>query len=221
MIVAQPEGSRGSLKWIQKAVNEHPALLDTPILQEIGAKQIEWRSPLIGKQYAEYRDRDFLALMGLAHLGQPLRDFWPERGPQWDALASSDAGDILLIEAKAHIGELCSPGSAAGGKSRAKIEAALDRTTTALGVTPRAAWIDLFYQLANRLAHLHFLRANGVKAWLVLVNFVGDSEMDGAPRSQAEWEAAYRVVYHVMGLGKRHALAGHILHVYPDVAALD
>jgi hypothetical protein len=220
MRVAQPEGKRGSLKWIQRAVNANPSVLNNPILARIGATRIEWLSPLTSDNYAEYRDRQFLDRLELSHLHQKLRDFWPARGPQWDALGRSDADDVLLIEAKAHIDELCSPSSASTGESRARIEAALARTAGVLGAAPRAPWIDVFYQLANRIAHLHFLRANGVKAWLVLVNFVGDSEMDGAPGSAAAWEAAYRVVHHVMGLGARHALARQIVHVYPGVAEL-
>jgi len=220
MKVIQPEGARGSLKWIQKAVNTHTAVLDAPILKKIRAKRIEWRSPLICESYAEYRDEQFLGQLGLSHLSRPLRDFWPERGPQWDALARSDAEDVLLVEAKSHVGELCSPGSAATGESRAKIEAALAETVGAVGATPRAPWINVFYQLANRIAHLNFLRANGAKAWLVLVNFVGDDEMDSAPRSEAEWVAAYRVVHHVMGLGARHSLARYVIHLYPEIAEL-
>lgn len=46
-----------------------------------------------------------------------------------------------------------------------------------------------------------------------------DGEMDG-PASQAEWEAAYRVMHHVMGLGGRHKLARHVLHLYPDIRSL-
>lgn len=219
MRAVQPPGERGSLKWIQRAVNAHPALLDGPILETTGARQIEWLSPLARDDYSEYRDRDFLARLDLSRLEEPLRAFWPERGPQWDALARSDAGDVLLVEAKAHIDELCSPGSKANGASRTTIETALASASGAIGAVPRAPWIDVFYQLANRIAHLHFLRANGVKAWLVLVNFVGDAEMEG-PRSPAEWEAAYRVVHHVMGIRARHPLARHVVHVYPDVAEL-
>ena len=54
---------------------------------------------------------------------------------------------------------------------------------------------------------------------LVLVNFIGDVEMDG-PNTRAEWEAAYRVVHHVMGLRADHALSRHVLHIYPDVRTL-
>ena len=41
------------------------------------------------------------------------------------ALARTDREDILLVEAKAHIGEVCSPPSQASDASRQQIEAAL------------------------------------------------------------------------------------------------
>ena len=217
--IPQPSGTRGSLKWIQACVNSKPDILNREILPRIGASKIEWRSPLASDDYAEYRDNMFLERLGLPRLESALRDFWPQRGPQWDALALSDNGDVLLIEAKAHIDELCSPGTAASEESRARIEAALDRAISACGAKPKVKWTEAFYQLANRLAHLHFLRANGVPAWLVLVNFVRDSEMKG-PNAQAEWEAAYRVVHHVMGLRADHPLSRHVLHVYPDIRVL-
>jgi len=180
---------------------------------------VTWRSPLAADSYAEYRDADFLKCIDCARLAGELEKFWPRRGPQWDALGLTDRGDVLLVEAKAHVGELCSPGSAAGPESRERVERALAETAGWLGATPLAPWIDVFYQLANRLAHLYFLRRNGIDAWLVLVNFVGDSEMDG-PATRGEWEAAYAVVQHVMGLSAHHRLSRHVLHVYPDVADL-
>lgn len=43
----QPPGQRGSLRWIQAAVNERWGSLETPILAAIPkAQTIEWRSPL-------------------------------------------------------------------------------------------------------------------------------------------------------------------------------
>jgi hypothetical protein len=217
--VPQSAGQRGSLKWIQRAVNEHRDVLDAPLLAALGARHIHWRSPLAYDDFAEYRDGDFLKRLGLERLTAALKAFWPDRGPQWDALALSDGGDVLLIEAKAHIDELCSPPSAASEASRARIDAALAQTAGALDAAPRTAWAETFYQLASRLAHLHFLRANGVPAWLVLVNFVGDADM-GGPANAGEWEAAYRIVHHVMGLGARHKLARHVIHLYPDVRTL-
>lgn len=48
MRVIQPAGRRGSLKWIQMAVNERWPALDGPILQATGAATVEWLSPPAG-----------------------------------------------------------------------------------------------------------------------------------------------------------------------------
>ena len=212
MSVEQPPGSRGSLKWIQRAVNERWETLEGPILSKLKAHSLEWWSPLADDNFAEYRDSSFLARIGHPELAQDLQGYWPARGPQWDALGRSDRGDVLLVEAKAHVAELCTPGTAAGPASRARIASALDQLADKLGARAgRAAWTDHFYQLANRLAHLDFLRARSVPAWLVLVNFLGDSEM-GGPSSVEAWDAAYQVAFHVMGLGKSHPLSRFIIH---------
>jgi hypothetical protein len=216
MRVIQRAGERGSLRWIQRAINQSASRdLDDLILPMLGgAASISWLSPLANDDFAEYRDAAFLNVIGVMRLAGSLAEFWPAGGPQWDALGRSDQGDVLLVEAKAHVGELCSPGSQASPVSRRRIQTALDRVGSDLRARPRAPWIDVFYQLANRIAHLHFLRKNGEKAWLVLVNFIGDFEMMG-PRTVAEWEAAYQVVWHVMGLEKRHPLSRYVVHVYP------
>jgi hypothetical protein len=184
-----------------------------------GAASIGWRSPLAADDYAEYRDADFLKTIGASDLADKLGSFWPHRGPQWDALGVTDTGAVLLVEAKAHIAELCSPRSMAGEESLSRIKEALGATATYLQCKPIADWHVAFYQLTNRLAHLHFLRSSGVDAWLVLVNFVGDKEVSG-PSSAGEWEAAYQIVWHVLGVGKSHLLSRHVMDVYPEVREL-
>jgi hypothetical protein len=193
--VEQPSGQRGSLKWIQQGVNLNSAILSDLIRPKLaGANTINWRSPLASDQHAEYRDAEFLMQIGADQLVSELERFWPSRGPQWDALARCDDGSVLLVESKAHIGELCTTPSQAGAESLEKIQAALDEAASFIGAKPRAPWSSVFYQLANRIAHLYFLRKHGIKAWLVLVNFIGDSEMSG-PTSEAEWRAAYQIVW--------------------------
>lgn len=214
----QPEGSKGSLKWIQRAVGEAWPSLNQPILEQLGGGQtIEWRSPIASDVYAEYRDGSFLELLDLDSLKPALEDFWPARGPQWDALGVTSGGIRLLVEAKAHVAEMCSPGSAASEKSLSLIRQRLEETADELNAkVDRAPWNQSFYQIANRLAHLHWLISKGVDARLVLVNFLNDRAMDG-PQSVREWQAAYQVAYHVMGLGRRHKLKPFIIEVFPDV----
>ena len=54
------------------------------------------------------------------------------------ALARTDRENILLVEAKAHIGEVCSPPSQASVASRQQIEAALNETASFLNAEPRS-----------------------------------------------------------------------------------
>ena len=210
---------RGSEKWLRLAVKR--ASLDGPILEHMnGALSIRWVSPLETDGYSEYRDAAFLDKIACRQLSPRLADFWPAMGPQWDALGLSDKGDVLLVEAKAHVEEMCTnPCGAEADTSLHKIEHALAVTQRACHAAPRASWTQLFYQLGNRLAHLYFLRNEGVDAWLVLVDFIGDVEMNG-PMAPAEWDAAYAVAYHVMGLKPEAGLMQYVFHVRPDIKSL-
>jgi hypothetical protein len=217
--IVQPIGARGSLKWLQKAVAEKWDDLDGPLLAALpGATVIQWRSPLEEDDFAEYRDAAFLRRVGLDSLTAALKAYWPRGGPQWDGLALSDAGHVILVEAKAHIGEFCSPPSQASSRSRVLIDASLQATASAIGVVgdSKPAWGRHFYQYANRLAHLRWLRDCGVDAKLVLIGFIDDHDMPGRTTSEA-WEAAYLIAHHVLGLPSRHALARHVIHLHPTV----
>src|SRR5258706_11485960 len=99
MRVVQPIGERGSLKWIQRSIAESWCSLNEPLLAKLpSATRIDWLSPLAKDEYAEYRDAAFLKLLKLDHLVGQLAGFWPLRGPQWDALARTDARHVVLVE---------------------------------------------------------------------------------------------------------------------------
>ncbi|MBD3785767.1 MAG: hypothetical protein IE922_02185 [Sphingomonadales bacterium] len=215
MRVPQAEGTKGSLKWIQRAVALRPDLLQPP-----GLAPIRWLSPLASDDFAEYRDGAFLDLLGLGHLTPALAAFWPRGGPQWDALGL--AGDLpVLLEAKAHIGEFLSPPTQARDAARAQINAAFAQVQPIFRAKPRAPWTDLFYQYANRLAHLAFLHAQGCPAHLMFVGFLGDQTpgIDGPATAEA-WQAAFHCADHVLGLPRRHPLARYIHHLTPHVRDL-
>ena len=219
MRVTQPPGARGSLKWIQRAVAERWPALEAPIVEPLGGgASVVWVSPLADDDHAEYRDAAFLARLRLSHLDGALAAFWPTRGPQWDALALVDGRKPILVEAKSHIAEFRTPATGAGATSRAHIARSLAEVAVALGSAHGGRWPDQFYQFANRLAHLFFLRSNGVDAYLLLVGFLNDTEMDG-PTSAEAWQAAYRVAGHALGLRHRHSLRPYILHAHPSVTA--
>lgn len=213
MRIAQPPGTKGSLKWLQRAVACRPDLL-----QPAALPPLVWVSPLAGDDFAEYRDAAFLARLGLGHLAPALAGFWPRRGPQWDALARFDGG-VVLVEAKAHLPEFESPPSAAGPTSRARIAQAFAQVQEGLGLAP-SDWSQRFYQYANRLAHLWWLRAQGVEAHLLLAGFLGDTDLAG-PATPEPWRAAYARADATLGLPSGHALAPFVHHVFPPVAALE
>ena len=157
--IKQDPDSHGSLKDLQVLINVKKKYLDAEISKVIGKQMsINWRSPLQTDDYAEYRDEDFLKRLGvLGKITYPLSDFWPDNGPQWDALGVS-GDEIILVEAKANIPEMVSPGTKAGTSSRRKIKNSLDEVKKYLSVSDSIDWTGTFYQYVNRIAHLYYLR---------------------------------------------------------------
>lgn len=219
MRVKQDEGKRGSLKWIQLAINRHKAYFDSLVAPHIARDAaITWLSPIQQDGFAEYRDAAFLKLIGQEALTEKLKAYWPARGPQWDALGL--AGEtILLVEAKAHIPEMMSDGCKASDPSLAIIRDAFSSTMVETNTKAGIDWTGPLYQYANRLAHLHFFKKNGVKAKLVLCCFVGDNQMNGGA-SEAEWRGALKIADHLIGLRERHPLAADVIHIFPYVDKL-
>lgn len=212
--------ARGSLKWLRVAVNQHSDLLNARVCEALNLPQstkIVWTSPKEDDDFAEYRDGDFLKKVGAAELEAPLAKFWPAKGPQWDALATFGKDGIIIVEAKANIPEIVSPGTGATGNRLKHIERSLGETKAFLGVTAGTIWSGKLYQYANRLAHLFFLRTiSKRRAYLVFVYFTGAHDVDG-PDTKAEWLAAQGVVKGVLGLPKRHKLSRFVGDVYIDV----
>jgi hypothetical protein len=213
----------GSQRWLQISVNRRPELIDVPLQELIGADHlIEWLSPLEEDEYREYRDGAALRLLGIDHLEQrPLSGFWPARGPVWDALGRTSKGDLLLVEAKAHIPELVSGSTKAEGDSLELIASTMNEVRRALAPRSTVDWTKTFYQYTNRLAFLHLLRnLNGLPAHLVHVYFVNASDM-GGPGTVEEWSGALRLLRATIGLGDRHPLEPFVHEVFVDVRALE
>lgn len=213
MRVEQPEGTRGSLKWIQRAVAQSSHALILPILGPV-----TWLSPLREDSFAEYRDGSFLCRLGLDHLVPALEDFWPRRGPQWDALGLAGLR-VVLVEAKARLPEFVTPATQANATSRAKIETAFAQVKQDLGVDEHHDWTQDYYQYANRMAHLWWLRRQGVEAHLLFVDFLNDEDV-GGPSAPDNWREAYAVADARLGLSSTHPLSACIHHVYPDTRLL-
>lgn len=191
----------GSQRQIQYYVNEQPAILQQAISDALEVLlSIRWVSPLRSERYREYRDLDFLTAVGLVKSRNELSQFWPRGGPCWDALGIDELrGGIVLIEAKSHVPEISGNGCGAiADSSVGKIDASLAATKAWLGVTGAADWKGDFYQTANRLAHLYFLREIlHIEAWLVNVYFSDDPH---SPTSRTAWAPAIAEVKKCLGI---------------------
>lgn len=186
----------GSQLQLQIYVNRCSDTLSKAILAVLSpppphGSTIRWVSPLEVEKFAEYIDEDFLAALSLQRFADQLFDFWPGRGPNWDGLAIVENGGAvvgyILAEAKSYVAEMQSSCMAKSPASVAKIDAALAQTKQWLGVQKEIDWKIGFYQFANRLAHLYFLReiAGLPAAWLVNLCFVDDQHRR---TSTQEWE---------------------------------
>src|SRR5436190_11293555 len=120
----------GSQRWLQIAVTRTPTLLDEALCRA-GAidsdDSVDWKCPLEADGFAEYRDEKVLRCLGIDTLPKrSLRQFWPARGPVWDALGITKKKRLILVEAKAHIPEAASPPSKASAASLELIRSSLE-----------------------------------------------------------------------------------------------
>jgi hypothetical protein len=216
----QPIGTKGSLAWMQALVNRYPDRLNTAVEAAMGADSgsIRWVSPLADDDCAEYRDQGFLDKLGISLSRYSLTDFWPSGGPQWDALATTPTG-VVLVEAKAHLNELGSK-CAAGSVSLARIQESIRLVQRGIGLVGDADWTTQYYQYANRLAHLYLLRElNGIETDLVLLCFLNDHEMRG-PQQKQQWLDAFDAVDGRLSI-QPHPLLRHVHHVFVDVVGME
>ncbi|MBA7576653.1 hypothetical protein ES708_18494 [subsurface metagenome] len=215
----QKSNSHGSLKDLQVAINAKMKYLNAEISKVIGKQmKINWRSPLKADNYAEYRDEEFLKKLDILNkIKYPLINFWPDNGPQWDALGVSE-DEIILVEAKANIPEMVSSGTGAKNpQSIKKIRNSLDEVKKYLSVSDSIDWTGTFYQYVNRIAHLYYLREkNQIKAHLLFIYFINDITVHG-PKTKGEWLRAIQTMECYLGLTKRHKLRKYIYDIFIDV----
>lgn len=216
MRIPQPKGEKGSLKWIQELINYNSELFNRRIQDHIkhDLSLTEWMSPKKEDEFAEYRDKDFLESLGIKECQARLFEFWPKGGPQWDALGKLKNKFYFIVEAKANIFEITSSCQATSENSKTKINNSIIRTKQFLNISSGQNWLNGFYQYANRLCHLYFLRELcGVNAYLIFVYFCNDTTH--IPTSIEQWHGAIKLQKHLMALG-RHRLQKYIVEIFID-----
>lgn len=221
MRIVQPNGTKGSLRWLQDLINRKPELLQKALQSRMALRDgaaITWLSPLKSDRFAEYRDESFLERLGVTLDHRSLASFWPPNGPQWDALGITSRGDLLLVEAKAHVKELVSD-CGASPKSSTLIQASLAEAGAFFMATTTKKWSQTYYQYANRLAHLYLLRQlNHLPAWLIFLYFVNAEDVAG-PKTPEEWRSSIEEVHNHLGVG-REQIGPYVIDVFIDVEML-
>jgi hypothetical protein len=203
----RPANTERSEHWLRVAVNEHTAALNAKIIGLFNwhsSERIEWVSPIASDNYAEYFDDEFLIKLDVRNKKVSLKTFWPAGGPRWDGLAKTLSGKLILVEAKAHIGEIVSQ-TRASPRSLKKIQAAITSTKRAFEAPDEAPWESPFYQYANRLAHLYFLRElNELDANLLFVYFADAPDVPAPERCTADqWNGAIRLTEKALRVGSQ------------------
>jgi hypothetical protein len=213
---------KGSQRRMQEWVEHHRDLLEDelrrwPSLAEFASGPVQWRSPLRRDLYREVRD-DLWKVLELPGPTPQEAGWWPRRGPVWDAVGlipGREQHGVLLVEAKSHTAELKSGRCRATPDSMRTIEAALTETKNGLGVAAGASWTDAYYQVANRLAFLWYMRVEReIPTWLGSVYFLGDRFVSGGdavvgPTTPDGWTADLGIAYETLGLSAGHALSDY------------
>jgi hypothetical protein len=206
----------GSEDHLLRYFSEHRPVLNAAVASELGvpASSVSWLDfpRRTSGEEREFRGVEFLPANDLlATALTEWKGFWPQTGRQqtWDAVGRAE-DEWLLVEAKANQPEFCSPPTTAkpeGG--RPQIERALSRVKRDLGVHRYYTWTGTYYQYANRLAMLWFLRNQGVPARLLFIYFTGDVFPDGTPcpQDRDEWEALIEARRLTLGLPRAHSLS--------------
>lgn len=130
--------------------------------------------------------------------------------PNWDIVSTCQMDGrpgLVLVEAKAHAGELHRDGKSTGNeRNDASISAAIAEANAALGGAA-AGWnlcVDANYQLCNRFAWAWKLASVGVPVVLVYLGFLDAEEMsNGVLRSADAWRAC--VLEHARDVVPEHA----------------
>lgn len=226
----------GSEWHLLRYLGRHRHLLDERVGSVTGGKMLDWidyrwnpsgRPPYFDGPTldAEWKGLDFFAGDIQARTQWP--SFWPQSGnvPNWDAVGWLQVGtqvELLLVEAKAHLGELRSSCSAQLHGGLPVIQSAIAQAKQAFGVPVAADWLQPHYQFCNRLTVLHFLIRHGLGAKLLFVYFCGDTNPNGqCPHDAAGWEPTLSAMEQHVGLTGNRALESRVHKLFLPVMGLE
>jgi hypothetical protein len=223
--------SYGSEWHLLRYLGYHREYLSKQVLDITGGKDISWLDFHFSKKYAFlYNDRELVGLEFIkkSEVIKKWGEFWPQTGTSqnWDAVGKiiyEDHEEWLLVEAKAHLGEVQSSCGAGSPKSIAKIKLAFHKTIHSFcpEETLVENWLSPYYQTANRLASLHFLMrecAPPIPACLLFVYFYGDQRPDSeCPQQEADWYQVIENIENRLGIDQSSELYKRVHHTYMPI----
>lgn len=142
------------------------------------------------------------------------KEEWPQTGNQmnWDLVGYSIKNNKktwILVEAKAHVGEL-EQDCGASKESLDKITKALISTAKNNGIDihENNLWTKKHYQLANRIYILDLLKRHEIDAKLLNIYFIGDMihKSRKSPQTKEEWEPEINKMKIYLGIEKCKSL---------------
>ena len=199
------------LRWTSRHRNE----FDKKVKNTLCVDNIFWLDFEFAKE-AEIPDKE---ITGLSFLDQAenvdLFSIWKAEWPQsgnsmnWDLVGftinEKGLKTWILIEAKAHIGELNSECKAKAITSKEKISKALEKTAEDFGMKINTNWISKYYQLANRIYILDLLKRHNINAKLINIYFVGDKPDRNriTPQCESDWGKAITDMKKLLGISSQ------------------
>jgi hypothetical protein len=220
----------GSEWHLLRFLGRHREHLGAAIQRLIGCDTVSWLDfPFDPKNKkwkdVEWKGLDFLPQDGAAR--GKWTEFWPQTGrpPNWDAVGKVSVNgqrEWLLVEAKAHLGEIESSCQASPAGGLDTIRAAFETTKKALDVQRDRDWLSGYYQFCNRVAVLYFLNQHDVPARLLFLYFTGDTFREGSadcPADEEGWQEALSKQAEHVGLPDGHVLSSRIHKLFLPVCS--
>ena len=211
----------GSEYQLLRYLGHHRNYLYKEICRVIGRGEIEWLDYPVDL-LRDSRDGElkhvncFERLPNYVEINKQWKDFWPQSGNahNWDGVFIKD-GIWYFVEAKANLEEANQKCKAESKKSIDKIIKAFEETCGNRQLAQDWQSSNC-YQLANRLAFIHFCKMMGIEAKLLYISFINgyDSNPKKNVDSKEEWEKQWFFEYSELKLTKE--LTSNIYHVYID-----
>ena len=216
--------TKGSRKWMQHIVNEHPEVIN----QLLGV-ELEWISPLKEENYQEYQLRSPIVVDKIWKTNKLKadfhNDFWPSKGrnPEWDGIAMSN-DTLYLFEAKSHKSEVKGSNNVTNVLIKRTLKKTYEICLASNAEMNASAWEKLYYQYANRLAFLcHFkenIERNQLpikKVVMVFLDFVNDKMGKDSPTNKEEWMKYYETIHKELNVDTKKLESFGVKHLHIDV----